>query len=265
MIRGLTFFALRFGPGSDTLGARCVTGELGTRETRVAIEFLKTTENAETMFTADYLIELLKMGWLSNVPLAIGSILTIAIFFERLWVLRGLEKATRELARQVIDCISRSDIAGAREACEASDTPAAEMFGEGLRWNNVAVEDLDGIFGTMRAERVTALRRGIWIIGTTGSLAPFVGLFGTVVGIIRAFGEMATHGSSGFAVVSQGIAEALVATAAGLGVAIVALLLFNYLQVRVQAVSSTYARACERVIQSLLYIGSNKGASAGSE
>ncbi len=216
------------------------------------------------MFTADYMIELLKLGWLSNVPLAIGSILTLGIFFERLWTLRGLEKATRELATQVIDCIARSDVAAARAACEASDIPAAEMLAEGLRWDNVAVEDLDGIFGTMRAERVTGLRRGIWIIGTTGSLAPFVGLFGTVIGIIRAFGEMAAHGSSGFAVVAQGISEALVATAAGLGVAIVALLLFNYLQVRVQSVANTYARACERVIQALLYVGSQKGSAASS-
>lgn len=217
------------------------------------------------MFTADYLIELLKMGWLSNVPLAIGSILTIAIFFERLWVFRGLENATRELAGQVIDCITRSDVAGARDLCEASDTPAASILAEGLRWDNIAVEDLAAIFSTMRAEHASALRRGIWIIGTTGSLAPFVGLFGTVIGIIRAFSEMATHGSSGFAVVSQGISEALVATAAGLGVAIVALLLFNYLQVRVQAVANTYARACERVTQALLYVGSNPPTAAASE
>ena len=216
------------------------------------------------MFTADYMIELLKLGWLSNIPLGIGSILTLAIFFERLWILRGLEKKTRELATQVIDCIARSDVAAAREACEKSDTPAAEILAEGLRWDNVAVEDLDGILGTMRAERVTGLRRGIWIIGTTGSLAPFVGLFGTVIGIIRAFGQMAVHGSSGFAVVAQGISEALVATAAGLGVAIVALVFFNYLQVRVQAVANTYARACERVIQALLYVGSKKASAASS-
>ena len=111
---------------------------------------------------------------------------------------------------------------------------------------------------------MTGLRRGVWIIGTTGSLAPFVGLFGTVIGIIRAFSEMAVHGSSGFAVVALGISEALVATAAGLGVAIVALLLFNYLQVRVQALTAVFARACERLVQALLFVESSAAADGAS-
>jgi biopolymer transport protein ExbB len=214
------------------------------------------------MFSAEHLWELLKMGWLSNVPLTIGSIMTLAIFGERVWKLRGLEKATRDIVSQVIDALVRRDLAGARGLCEASDTPAAKMLLEGLRWNNVAIEDLDRVFATVRAEMTFGLRRGLWIIGTTGSLAPFVGLFGTVIGIIRAFGDMAAHGSSGFAVVAQGISEALVATAAGLGVAIVALMLFNYLQVRVGAVSGAYARGCERLVQAMLYVESS---SADSE
>ena len=64
----------------------------------------------------------------------------------------------------------------------------------------------------------------------------------------------ATTGSASLAVVAPGISEALVATALGLGVAIVALAFFNYLQVRMQSVSGTYARACERLVQALIYI-----------
>ena len=210
------------------------------------------------MYTADYLWELIKLGWLSNVPLAIGSIMTIAIFCERLWLFRGLEKATRGIVTQVIDALVARDLSKARALCQESKVPLAQLLLEGLGWTHVAVEDLERVLATLRAEKVTALRRGIWIIGTTGSLAPFVGLFGTVIGIIRAFGEMATHGASGFAVVAQGISEALIATAAGLGVAIVALVLFNYLQVRVQAIASTYARACERLVQALLYVESSE-------
>jgi len=75
-----------------------------------------------------------------------------------------------------------------------------------------------------------------------------------VVGIIRAFQDMAIHGAGGFEVVAAGISEALVATAAGLFVAITALLFYNYLQVRVGAISATFARACERFVQALLYV-----------
>ena len=57
------------------------------------------------MFTAEYLFELIKMGWLSNVPLTIGSVITIAVFFERLWVFRGMENGTRGVATGVIDAL----------------------------------------------------------------------------------------------------------------------------------------------------------------
>lgn len=210
------------------------------------------------MFNTEHLIDLLVMGWLSNVPLAIGSICTLSIFFERVLKFRGLEAASRSLASEVIEHLTRRDLAGARRVCEESELPISDMLLEGLRWQNVAVEDLERVFGTLRAELSQGLRRGVWIIGTTGSLAPFVGLFGTVIGIIRAFATMSRTGESGFAVVSASLSEALVATAAGLGVAIVALLLFNYLQTRIQSLSATYARASERLVQALVYVEANR-------
>jgi len=74
------------------------------------------------------------------------------------------------------------------------------------------------------------LKRGINLLATVGSTAPFVGLLGTVVGIINAFQQMAASGSGGLATVSAGISEALVATAFGLLVAIPAVMSFNYMQ-----------------------------------
>ncbi len=212
------------------------------------------------MFDAGHLIDLLIMGWLSNVPLAIGSVWTLSIFGERWWKLRGLEAASRVLASTVIERLAAGDAEGAKRVCEESDLEIAAMLLEGLRWENVAVEDLDRVFATIRAELGVGLKRGIWIIGTTGSLAPFVGLFGTVVGIIRAFATMSETGETGFQVVAESLSEALIATAAGLGVAIVALLIFNYLNTRVASVSQVYARAAERLVQALLYVESTASA-----
>ena len=142
------------------------------------------------------------MGWLSNVPLAIGSIITLMVFFDRLKSFRGIEARSRELASRVIDTLVKPDLDGARQLCEASDLPVARMMLETLRWQNIAVDDYDRILATQRAELTTELRRGIWMIGTVGSLAPFVGLFGTVVGIIRGFADLAGDGGGGFAVVA---------------------------------------------------------------
>jgi len=211
------------------------------------------------MFSADHLIDLLIMGWLSNVPLAIGSILTLTIFFDRVRRFRGLEDDSRELSSRVIETLVAPDLEGARILCEDSELPVARMLLETLRWQNISVDDYDRILATLRAEMVSEMRRGIWMIGTVGSLAPFVGLFGTVIGIIRAFADMAKGGGGGFTVVAASLSEALVATAAGLGVAIVALTLFNYLNTRVAAISGVYARAADRLVQALIYVESRGG------
>lgn len=206
------------------------------------------------MFTAEHLIDLLITGWLSNVPLAIGSIATIAVFFDRWRVLRGLDVRSKAFASEVIEALALPDIDGARELCEDSDLPLARIFLEALRWENISVDDYDRVLATLRAEASAELRRGIWIIGTVGSLAPFVGLFGTVVGIIRGFADLAGSEGGGFTVVAASLSEALVATAAGLGVAIVALSLYNYLNTRVAAIAAVYARASERLVQAIIYV-----------
>ena len=81
------------------------------------------------------------------------------------------------------------------------------------------------------------MERYLVVLGTMGNTAPFVGLFGTVVGIIKAFRDLALAGAGGPAVVAKGIAEALVATAGGLAVAIPAVIVYNFFQRRVKSLS----------------------------
>jgi biopolymer transport protein ExbB/TolQ len=83
------------------------------------------------------------------------------------------------------------------------------------------------------------------------SSAPFIGLLGTVVGIIKSFESMAVAGTGGFAVVAAGISEALVATAVGLGVAIIALVFYNYFQVRIASLNGLFRIQAAKIIQSI--------------
>jgi biopolymer transport protein ExbB len=205
---------------------------------------------------AEALLKLLQDGGLTVYPLSVASIVSLAILFERLWRFRGIDSETRHLTRQTVEALVKRDVAAARKLCEDSKTPVAGIYLDAMRWKNIAVEDLERVLATSRQEAASDLKRGLWVVGTIGSLAPYVGLFGTVVGIIRAFQDMAIHGAGGFEVVAAGISEALVATGAGLFVAITALLFFNYMQVRVTAISGTYARSCERFVQALLYVES---------
>lgn len=207
-------------------------------------------------------LELLRIGALTVVPLAIMSVVALGIVFERLWRYRGLARKTRDLTRSVVDSLAQRDLSAALATCQATKTPMSDVFQEALRWRNVALEDLDRILATSRAEVVSELRRGLWILGTIGSLAPFIGLFGTVIGILRAFQDMAVEGVGGFEVVAAGISEALVATAVGLLVAIIALAFFNWLQVRVGDIAGVFHRSSDRFVQALLYVEAAGGSAA---
>ncbi len=199
-------------------------------------------------------IEMIRMGWITTYPLALCSVIVIAVALERFWRYRGMEGRSRELTRNVVEALSHRDLGQAKTISTDAKTPLGEIFEDGLAWKNIALEDLERILTTSRHEALNEMRRGLWILGTIGSLAPFIGLFGTVVGIMKAFHQISVEGSGGFEVVAAGISEALIATAVGLGVAIVALAFYNYLQVRVGHIGNAFARSCERFVQALLYV-----------
>jgi biopolymer transport protein ExbB len=207
--------------------------------------------------SASEILFLLNRGWYVTYPLGLLSVIVFAIAFERLWKFRGLEAATRDVTRKLVDHLLKRDLPAARALCEASTTPMSSVFAEGLRWGNYTVEDVQQALATARQEFLTELKRGVWFVGTIGSLAPYIGLLGTVIGIIQAFGAIAESGDAGFAVVSEGISEALIATAVGLLIAILALLLYNYLNTRITAITGTSARASERFIQALITLEAN--------
>jgi biopolymer transport protein ExbB/TolQ len=88
--------------------------------------------------------------------------------------------------------------------------------------------------GELKRGQSGVLRRAkkrLWVLGSIASIAPFVGLMGTVIGVMQAFSDIGAQGGGGFEVVSAGISEALITTAAGIFVGVEAVLLFNYLKV----------------------------------
>lgn len=89
------------------------------------------------------------------------------------------------------------------------------------------------------------------MLGTIGAISPFVGLFGTVIGIMAAFEDLAAQPGGGFAVVASGISEALIATAAGIAVALEAVVLYNYFSSRVAALMLTLKVNAEEVLELL--------------
>jgi biopolymer transport protein ExbB len=121
------------------------------------------------------------------------------------------------------------------------------------RYGRAAPEAVQAAVERERAQAGLKLRARLWILGTIGAVAPFIGLFGTVVGIMKAFKDMAAQPGGGFAIVSAGISEALIATAAGIAVAIEAVVLFNFFTSRVAQLALGMKISAEEVLELLFH------------
>jgi biopolymer transport protein ExbB len=183
------------------------------------------------------LIGFITAGGFAMYPLVICSLAVWAVIFERLWHYRRLGEELRAFHLEALNALLRGDLGGLKSLCGRSDRlPTARLVG-------AALERLGARDARLREKWPEAverrrqllnqeLRRNLWILGTIGSSAPFIGLFGTVVGILRSFQDMSRTGSGGFAVVASGISESLIATAAGIVVAVVAVIAYNAFQTR---------------------------------
>ncbi len=99
---------------------------------------------------------------------------------------------------------------------------------------------------------ITDLKRGLGVIATVGATAPFVGLLGTTMGIVNSFAAMAASGSGGLASISSGVSEALITTAFGLIVAIPAVWLFNYFQVKIDNLTAEMTYTSKEMIDYMI-------------
>lgn len=190
------------------------------------------------------------------VALTAMAVASAAVLLERLWAFRragGLSRAFAVLATRLLDGRQHDELV--REAEKHKASPLASLLGAGMR--TFIAAQREGTFAgapppvelakremSRRSDELAAeVRRGLGVIASTGSVAPFVGLLGTVVGIIAAFQGIAKEGSGGIGAVSSGISEALVVTALGLLVAIPAVLAFNFLSTRADAIMLALDRA----------------------
>jgi biopolymer transport protein ExbB len=182
------------------------------------------------------LLELVHQGWYATYPLILFSVVMTSIVIERLWSMRGLSNKIQNFTEDVCELLRKGDLNSASKLIEGSQTraPAARIYlGLLPLIRKGDIEEILEYGERRRLDEGRLLKRGVWILGTIGASAPFIGLFGTVIGIIKSFHQMAVMGTGGFAVVAAGISEALIATALGLIVAIIAVIFFNFLQVRI--------------------------------
>ncbi len=179
--------------------------------------------------------QMLKLGGGTVIVLLALSTLSLAVIIERVIMYFRSSRTRREVfMMDIADQIRRGNVSKAQEICHNTATPFASVVAVGLGLRGGSSILIDNAMERQITIETIKLERRIAIIGTIGSTAVYIGLFGTVLGIIRAFQDIAQQGAGGMAVVINGIAEALVCTAVGLCVAVPAVIAFNYCQSRIE-------------------------------
>jgi biopolymer transport protein ExbB len=179
------------------------------------------------------------------------SVVALGVAIERSIALWGFGDRTRQLGDAVAAALRRGDLEEARLECARSRSPIGEVFLAGLAQARGKPGRAAAAVERARQELGWRLRRGLWILATVGATAPFVGLFGTVLGIMTAFAQMAKTGQGGFAVVAAGISEALITTAGGIAVAIQAVVLYNFLNTHVARLVHRARHAADEFLELL--------------
>lgn len=201
--------------------------------------FLAFAEGMPSFTLYDAIKSLTPLGWLVVIILIIMLIYQVAIGIERWLTYNGAKQQSRQFAPKVAQALKNSNI---DEAISISDkhknSHLAMVVSSGLKefaahqgTSEISGDEMEASKRALQraiAVKTAEFKRGLSGLATVGSTAPFVGLFGTVVGIINAFQSMKNAETAGIAAVAGGISEALITTAFGIFVAVPAVWLFNY-------------------------------------
>jgi biopolymer transport protein ExbB len=179
-------------------------------------------------------IELIKQGGIVMIILIIMSVITVGIVIERLVFFAQQHGDSKGLLKSLGTKIAADDIVGARKVAQNEKGMLPRILEFGLQRGTKNRADITDALSIALMENLNMLERNLGIIGTVAVIAPFVGLTGTVFGIIHAFNDIAAKGNASPAVVAAGVGEALVTTAAGLVVAVISVVFFNYFKTRIK-------------------------------
>lgn len=167
-----------------------------------------------------------------------ASVFSLGVILERWWTFRKNKNGFAQFLDQLGKFFDKNDSVGARQLARSTSSIEARVALAGLtNFSKGSASVEEAMTSRMVIER-SLMEKNLIVLGTLGNNAPFVGLFGTVLGIIKAFNDLAMSGSSGVAVVMSGISSALIATAFGILVAIPAVVANNYFQTRLRRIMS---------------------------
>ncbi len=165
------------------------------------------------------------------------SIMSVGLIIERFIYLRKIAKQSQAVRERAKLALQTNNIADVEELAKNPENLEGRALSLGLRHiKESGTKGLDEMFNSFLLVERPELEKNLNFLATLGSNAPYIGLFGTVLGIMKAFQDLAVSSEAGQQTVMAGISMALVATAAGLFVAIPAVIFYNYFQKQVKSI-----------------------------
>jgi biopolymer transport protein ExbB len=192
---------------------------------------VNASENSVNLF------DLLLKGGYVMIPLLLLSAAAIAIFVERILTIKKSSKTPSGLLNQVKSLVSNGKIDEAKMICSQNQTPIAKMLEKGISRIGSPLKNIEVSIENVGKIEIYRLEKNLSLLATISGAAPMIGFLGTVTGMIQAFIAIAQEeGSVSPKLLSEGIYEAMITTAVGLSVGIIAYLGYNYLVTQVQKI-----------------------------
>ena len=176
------------------------------------------------------MFQILRSSWLM-IPLGICSIMALAIIIERFISLRVIEAGANRFVsrtREILKGVEPRKVDKILALCEMTSSPPARVLEAGIRKKDLGRDETREAIQDAGSLEIPHLERYLRILGTVVTIAPLLGLLGTVVGMIRVFNVIAIQGVGDAGALAGGIQEALYTTAVGLSIAIPSLVFYNY-------------------------------------
>lgn len=161
-------------------------------------------------------------GWFIMGPLALMSLVTVYVVIERSMVLRKALREEKDFMPKMRDYIHEGKIDSAKNLCATSGSPGARMVSKGIQRMGMPAREIEGAMETVGRIEITQLERGITLLSLFAKLAPMFGFIGTIIGVIKIFYDISLTDNISISVISEGLYQKMVTSAAGLIVGIIA-------------------------------------------
>ena len=204
-------------------------------------------------------IEFIFRGGFMIYPLLIAALISLTVIFERMLVFRTRYQANPILTAEILEDVRTSQLTEAQKKCAKFSNPVCAVLQSGIEHFSNPIMEMELAMKNQAEQWVPILEKRIGILDTIITAAPLMGLLGTITGMMASFKVLSEKGVNQPNAITGGVAEALIATATGLVIALISMFAYNYLSSKVKHFIYEVESAASRLIEARMAVERNGG------